>query len=123
MLVAVITTSIALPATTRAQSTGAPLQRHLDQLVADAWQHNLGAARQAIAVTRAEAAVREAKGRRLPSVALNARYSEYTGVLDVGGEPRGTKELIERLIGGIDEFPDVEHPRVFGVARIECDAR
>jgi len=112
VLAAFVATSLALPATTRAQTTaqpmaqttGVPLQRHLDQLVADAWQHNLGAARQAIAVTRAEAAVREANGRRLPSVALNARYSEYTGVLDVGEFINPAYQALNQLIGA-PRFP------------------
>jgi outer membrane protein TolC len=81
-----------------------PLRQQLEQLVAEAWQHNLGAARNAAAVTRAEAAVREANGRRLPSVALNARYSEYTGVLDVGDFINPAYQALNQLLGTA-QFP------------------
>jgi outer membrane protein TolC len=93
---------LALPLIVGAQP--APLRQQLDQLVSEAWQRNLGAARNAAAVTRAEAAVREANGRRLPSVALNARYSEYTGVLDVGDFINPAYQALNQLLGAA-QFP------------------
>jgi outer membrane protein TolC len=87
-----------------AQPAPAPLRAQLDQLVADSWQHNLGVARQELAVARAQAAVREATGRRLPSLALNARYSEYTGVLDVGEFINPAYQALNQLLGA-PQFP------------------
>lgn len=51
----------------------------LDALVAEALDRNLGRREQALAVERAEAGVREAKGRYRPSATFNARYTEVTG--------------------------------------------
>lgn len=76
----------------------------LDQLVDDAWQRNVGAARQDAAMARARAAVREADGRRLPTVAINARYSEYTGVLDVGEFINPAYRALNQLLGSA-QFP------------------
>jgi outer membrane protein TolC len=95
---------LAVPATGAAQPASAPLRAQLNQLVTEAWQHNLGAARQQLAVTRAQAAVREANGRRLPALALNARYSEYTGVLDVGEFINPAYRALNQLIGA-PQFP------------------
>ena len=95
---------LAVPTAGAAQPAPAPLRAQLDQLVTEAWQHNLGAARQQLAVTRAQAAVREANGRRLPALALNARYSEYTGVLDVGEFINPAYRALNQLIGA-PQFP------------------
>jgi len=88
-----------------AQQPPAPsLSALLDRLVEEAWQRNLGAAQQDAALARARAAVREADGRRLPSVALNARYSEYTGVLDVGEFINPAYRALNQLLGS-PQFP------------------
>jgi outer membrane protein TolC len=81
-----------------------PLLPLLNQLVADAWQRNLGVAQQDAALARATAARREADGRRLPTLALNARYSEYTGVLDVGEFINPAYRALNQLIGA-PQFP------------------
>ncbi|MCC6927956.1 MAG: TolC family protein [Gemmatimonadaceae bacterium] len=51
----------------------------LDALVESGLRQNLGRRQQVIAVQRAEAAVREARGRWLPSATFNSRYSRYSG--------------------------------------------
>lgn len=93
-----------LPGTAGAQQSPPPLQSLLDQLVAEAWQRNYGVAQQELAATRARAAIREADGRRLPSLALNARYSEYNGVLDVGEFINPAYQALNQLIGS-PQFP------------------
>ena len=94
--------AVTLPhATAAAQPTAAVI---LDRLVAEAWQHNLGIGQQQAALARARAAVREADGRRLPAVALNARYSEYTGVLDVGEFINPAYRALNQLLGA-PQFP------------------
>ncbi len=100
----------ALPAPARAQPDTTtthplpPLLPLLNQLVTDAWQRNLGVAQQDAALARATAARREADGRRLPALALNARYSEYTGVLDVGEFINPAYRALNQLIGA-PQFP------------------
>jgi outer membrane protein TolC len=98
-LLAAATLLCALPAT--AQSS---LPALLDGLVDDAWHRNVGAARQDVAMARARAAVREADGRRLPTVGVNARYSEYTGVLDVGEFINPAYRALNQLLGST-QFP------------------
>jgi len=97
---------ILIPMTTAEaqQPPAPPLSTLLDRLVEEAWQRNLGAAQQDAALVRARAAVREADGRRLPSVALNARYSEYTGVLDVGEFINPAYQALNQLLGS-PQFP------------------
>ena len=56
----------------------------LAPIVAEALERNLGLAQEDLAVERAEAGVREARGRFLPALSLDARYSEQTGTLNLG---------------------------------------
>ena len=56
----------------------------LGPLVAEALQHNLGLVQERWAERRAAADVRDARGRFLPSVALDSRYSEQHGTLNLG---------------------------------------
>lgn len=51
----------------------------LDALVESGLRQNLARRQQLVAVQRADAAVREARGRYLPSATFNTRYSQYTG--------------------------------------------
>jgi len=64
----------------RAQPTNA-----LDALVQQGIERNLGRRQKDLAVRRAEAAVRQARGLYLPSATVNARYSQVSGnVVDLG---------------------------------------
>lgn len=83
------------PATTRA---------FLDGYVAEALQSNLALAQQRAAQRRAEAGVREANGRFLPSVALNARYSEFSGVVNIGDFINPAYAALNELTGQ-QQFP------------------
>ena len=56
----------------------------LDAIVAEALRNNLGLAQESLAVERAEAGVREARGRFFPELSLDARYSQQSGALDLG---------------------------------------
>ncbi|MGH7694981.1 MAG: TolC family protein [Gemmatimonadaceae bacterium] len=57
----------------------------LDQLVEIGLERNLGRRQRDLAVRRAEAAVRQARGLYLPSATVNARYSQVSGnVVDLG---------------------------------------
>jgi outer membrane protein TolC len=51
----------------------------LDAYVAEAIEKNLGIAQQRIAAERADAAVRQARGLRMPTLAIDARYSKSFG--------------------------------------------
>jgi len=72
----------------RAQETTPTLASNaravLDGYIAEALQANLALAQQRAAERRADAGVREANGRFLPSLGLNARYSEFSGVVNIG---------------------------------------
>ncbi|MDB4890164.1 MAG: hypothetical protein JWL61_2019 [Gemmatimonadetes bacterium] len=60
-------------------------QQSLDALVADALRDNLTRRQEQFAASRAEAQVGEARGRFLPSITVNARYSSTSGnVVDLG---------------------------------------
>lgn len=56
----------------------------LDGYVNEAITANLALAQQTAALRRANAGVREADGRLLPALGLNARYSEFSGVINIG---------------------------------------
>src|SRR5688572_1212807 len=57
----------------------------LDELVDVGLERNLGRRQHDLAVRRAEAAVRQARGLYLPTATLNARYSSVSGsVVDLG---------------------------------------
>ena len=57
----------------------------LDELVQLGLERNLGRRQRDLAVRRAEAAVRQARGLYLPSATVNARYSQVSGnVVDLG---------------------------------------
>lgn len=69
---------------TSAVATADSTRRLLDHYIAEAVRSNLALAQQQVAVQRAEAGVQEANGRFLPSLGLNARYSEFSGVINIG---------------------------------------
>jgi outer membrane protein TolC len=71
----------------------------LDGYVADALTANLALAQQSAALARATAGVREANGRFLPTVGLNARYSEFSGVVNIGDFINPAYAALNQLIG------------------------
>lgn len=78
---------------------GQPPQRSpLDALVAEALEHNLGRREQALAIARADAALREARGMYLPSATLHARYTE------VAGNTVNLGDIINPAFGALNEL-------------------
>ncbi|MCA0375492.1 MAG: TolC family protein [Gemmatimonadetes bacterium] len=76
-----------------------PTRSPLDALVAEALANNLGLAQQTVATQRAAAAVREANGRFLPSATVNARRSEFSGVVNIGDFINPAYAALNQLIG------------------------
>jgi outer membrane protein TolC len=74
-------------------------QQLLDGYVAEALTANLALAQQSAALARATAGVREANGRFLPTVGLNARYSEFSGVVNIGDFINPAYAALNQLIG------------------------
>src|SRR5215210_7312523 len=78
LVLALVMGAAAVPATLSSQTTADPL----GAVVAEALQNNLGLAQEDLAAERAEAGVREARGRFFPSLSLESRYSEQSGTLN-----------------------------------------
>lgn len=76
----------------------------LDRYVDEALAANLSIAQQTAAAARANAGVREANGRFLPSAGVNARYSEYSGVINIGDFINPAYSALNQLIGQ-ERFP------------------
>jgi outer membrane protein TolC len=76
----------------------------LDAYVAEALTANLAIAQQSAALARANAGVREANGRFLPTVGVNARYSEFSGVVNIGDFINPAYAALNQLIGA-SRFP------------------
>ncbi len=74
-------------------------RRLLDHYIAEAVRSNLALAQQQAAVQRAEAGVQEANGRFLPSLGLNARYSEFSGVINIGDFINPTYAALNQILG------------------------
>ncbi|MBL0937597.1 MAG: TolC family protein [Gemmatimonadaceae bacterium] len=79
--------------------SGEPARTLLDRYVAQAIDANLALAQQGAALRRAEAGVKEANGRFLPSVGLNARYSEFSGVINIGDFINPTYAALNQILG------------------------
>ena len=83
-----------------AAAQGAPSARQLlDGYVTEALTANLAIAQQSAALARATAKVREADGRFLPTVGVNARYSEFSGVVNIGDFVNPAYTALNQLIG------------------------
>ncbi|MCC6241659.1 MAG: TolC family protein [Gemmatimonadaceae bacterium] len=82
----------------------APARELLDRYVREAVRANLALAQQQRQVDRATAAVREARGGYLPSVGLNARYSEVSGVVNIGDFINPAYAALNQLTGS-SQFP------------------
>jgi outer membrane protein TolC len=76
----------------------------LDGYVTEALSANLAIAQQNAALRRATATVREANGRFLPTVGVNARYSEFSGVVNIGDFINPAYAALNQLIGQ-ERFP------------------
>src|SRR5688572_22972420 len=98
-LVAASVTAAPLTAQTP-RGTGDPLAA----VVAEALENNLGLAQENLAVERAEAGVREARGRFLPALTLDSRYSEQTGTLNLGDFVNPAYAALNQVTG-TNRFP------------------
>ena len=76
----------------------------LDAIVAEALRNNLGLAQESLAVERAEAGVREARGRFFPELSLDARYSQQSGTLDLGDLVNPAYDALNQVTGS-NRFP------------------
>jgi len=76
-----------------------PARVLLDGYINETLRANLALAQQTAAAKRADAQLREANGRFLPSVGLNARYSAYSGVLNIGDFINPAYDALNQLIG------------------------
>lgn len=95
------------PPAARAQTTspaGESARSILDGYVNEAIAANLALAQQTAALRRANAGVKEANGRFLPSLGLNARYSEFSGVINIGDFINPAYAALNQLIGQ-ERFP------------------
>lgn len=83
---AILASAVALVATASPLAAQAPsgATDPLAAIVAEALENNLGLAQENLAVERAEAGVREARGRFFPVLSLDSRYSEQSGTLNLG---------------------------------------
>ncbi len=83
------------------QSTTEPSSARalLDRYVAEAIGANLALAQQHAQLVRANAQVREARGRFFPSLDVNARYSEVSGVVNIGDFINPAYGALNQLIG------------------------
>lgn len=103
MLLAVVPDSLA--AQTASPPVAGPTARALlDGYVSEALQANLALAQQRAALRRADAGLREANGRLLPSVGVNARYSEFSGVVNIGDFINPAYAALNQLLG-VQRFP------------------
>lgn len=76
----------------------------LDRIAAEALARNLSLAQEGARLDAADAGVREARGRWLPSVSVESRYSEQSGVLDLGEFVNPVYGAVNGLLGE-DRFP------------------
>ena len=76
-----------------------PARNLLEQYVREATRENLALAGTRAAERRAIAATREARGRLLPSLGINARYSEYSGTINIGDFINPAYAALNGLIG------------------------
>lgn len=80
----------------RAQPTAAAV---LDELVREALVRNLQLAQQRLNTEQGASGVRQARGVLLPTLAVDARYSEFTGVVNIGEFINPAYEALNQLLG------------------------
>ena len=76
----------------------------LGPIVAEALRNNLGLAEESLAVVRAEAGLRDARGRFFPTLSLDGRYSELSGALNLGDFVNPAYAALNQVIGS-KRFP------------------
>ena len=76
----------------------------LGPIVAEALRNNLGLAEESLAVVRAEAGLRDARGRFFPSLSLDGRYSQLSGALNLGDFVNPAYAALNQVIGS-NRFP------------------
>ena len=91
---------LSFPTTLPAQTAADPL----GGIVAEAIRNNLGLAQENLVMERAAAGVREARGRFLPSLSLESRYSQQRGTFDLGDVVNPAYAALNQLIGA-QRFP------------------
>ena len=101
LVASAVTAHLMAPQRLQAQATTDSLSTRalLDGYVQEALAANLAIAQQHAAVRRADAALREARGRFLPAVDLNARYSEFSGVVNIGDFINPAYSALNQLLG------------------------
>lgn len=92
------------PAGARAPDAAGDGADILDRIAAEALAHNLSLAQEGARLDAAQAGVREARGRWLPSVNVESRYSEQSGVLDLGEFVNPVYGAVNGLLGE-ERFP------------------
>ena len=83
-----------------AQSAAGPL----DSVVAEALRSNVGLREESQAVAKAEAGLREARGRFFPSLSVDARYSQLSSALNLGDFVNPAYAALNQVVGA-DRFP------------------
>jgi outer membrane protein TolC len=76
----------------------------LDQLVRDALTRNLALAQRDLTAQQGASGVRQARGVLLPTLGVDARYSEFSGVVNIGDFINPAYAALNQLIGQ-DRFP------------------
>ncbi len=76
----------------------------LDALVTEALTRNLALAQRDVAAQQGAAATRQARGVLLPSLGIDARYSEFSGVVNIGDFINPAYAALNQLLGQ-DAFP------------------
>ena len=82
-----------------AKAAGPSARALLDGYVEEALRANLTLANGRSAARRSESALRETRGRLLPSVGVNARYSQFSGVVDIGEFINPAYSALNGLLG------------------------
>jgi outer membrane protein len=100
LVIVLAAADLSLPVTLFAQTPADPL----GDVVVEALRNNLGIAQENLAVARAEAGVREARGRFLPSLTLDSRYSGESGTLNLGDFVNPAYRALNQVTG-TNDFP------------------
>jgi outer membrane protein TolC len=105
-LAALVLAAGRLPAqpTSAAEPPPATAADLLDQLVRDALTRNLALAQRDLTARQGAHGVRQARGVLLPTLGVDARYSEFSGVVNIGDFINPAYAALNQLIGQ-DRFP------------------
>jgi outer membrane protein TolC len=76
----------------------------LGPVILEALRNNLSLAQERLQVERAEAGVRESRGRFLPALTLDSRYSELSGALNLGDFVNPAYRALNQVTGS-NQFP------------------